>query len=364
MNKIKEIKEALNKKYYERENEVEGLLIGMLSKQHVLFIGEAGTGKSQLSSELGKIVNGSNYFQWLLSQFSTPEELFGVLSLKELEQGVYKRNTSGKLPESHFAFLDEIFKANSAILNSLLTIINERLFYNNGSPVKSPLMSIVGSSNEYPEEGEGLEALFDRFLLRYEVDYVKEEKSFVSLLKGENEVEVPEITLQELEQYQEDVTKIRIPDQIINTLAELRQALKDEGVRPSDRRFVQSLNLLKAKAFIEDRTEVVLKDVALLKNSLWVNPEQKDTVEDLVYEFSIDQNELKFDTRRKEAEELLSMLQDKERKVDEQLEVVNKLKTIVKDINDLQISDNKTKEQLVENISNSINTFVNNIVEF
>lgn len=364
MNKIKEIKESLNQKYYERKEEIEGLLVAMLSKQHILLIGEAGTGKSMLSSELGNIVQGSNYFQWLLSQFSTPEEIFGVLSLKELEQGVYKRNTAGKLPEAHYAFLDEIFKANSAILNSLLTIINERLFYNNGSPVKTPLMSIVGSSNEYPEEGEGLEALFDRFLLRYEVDYVKEEKSFVSLLKGENNVQIPTITLQELEQYQQEVQQVNVPDKVIQTLAEIRQALKDEGVRPSDRRFVQSLNLLKAKAFVEERTDVILKDVTLLKNSLWVKPEQQDIVKEIVYTFSVDQNEQIFDQREVEAKELVTLLKDKERDVNEQLEVINKLKAIIKEVENLSLEDTARKDKLINEVSTEINNFAKNIIDF
>lgn len=149
------IQQRLNEYFYDREEEVEALLTALLSKQHLLFIGPAGTGKSILSSMLGEIVEESHYFQHLLTPFSTPEELFGVLSLKDLEQGVYKRNVSNMLPEAHFAFVDEIFKANSAILNSLLTLINERIFYNNGVPVPSPLMTIVGSSNEYIEEGKG-----------------------------------------------------------------------------------------------------------------------------------------------------------------------------------------------------------------
>jgi|SRR5690554_5931366 len=363
MKKIKEIKDALNKKYYEREREIEGLLVSMLSKQHILFIGEAGTGKSMLSSELGNIIQGSNYFQWLLSQFSTPEELFGVLSLKDLEKGIYKRNTTGKLPESHFAFLDEIFKANSAILNSLLTIINERLFYNNGSPVKTSLMSIVGSSNEYPEEGEGLEALFDRFLLRYEVDYVKEEQSFVSLLKGENKVEIPTITIQELEQYQQETQQVRIPDNIIDTLSEIRQALSDEGVRPSDRRFVQSLNILKAKAYVEQRTNVIRRDIEILKNSLWVNPEKKDLVQDIVQYHSVDQNEIILEERTKEVEDLSKLLKEKN-DVSEQMEIINKLKKIREEVVDLQLSEEDLKTNLLDKITNEINNFANAILDF
>ena len=149
-NKLEEIRQALNSKFFEREKEVEGILVALLSRQHMLMIGPAGTAKSALSSELAKIIEGTVYFQWLLTKFSTPEEVFGPLSLKGLEQGVYKRITTSKMPEANLVFLDEIFKANSAILNSLLTLINERLFYNNGSPVQVPLMSVIGASNEYP----------------------------------------------------------------------------------------------------------------------------------------------------------------------------------------------------------------------
>src|SRR5699024_5813553 len=113
---------------------------------------------------LSNIIEDSSYFQWLLTKFSTPEEIFGALSLKELENGVYKRNTTDKMPESPIVFLDEIFKANSAILNSLLTIINERVFYNNRQSIASRLMSYNGSTYHYPEDDEVLEALFDRFL--------------------------------------------------------------------------------------------------------------------------------------------------------------------------------------------------------
>ena len=195
--KIVQIKNYLESKFYEREAEIEGLLISVLARQHMLLIGPAGTAKSLLSVELAKIVQGVNYFQWLLTRFSTPEELFGPVSLKELEQGIYKRNTTGKLPEAHIAFLDELFKASSAILNSLLTLINERLFYNNGKPFRTPLISIIGASNEYPEEGEGLEALYDRFLLRYETDYLKNDANFISMLKGANgSIQPPSISLE------------------------------------------------------------------------------------------------------------------------------------------------------------------------
>ena len=134
-----------------------------------------------LADELCRRIEGANYFQWLLTKFSTPEEIFGAVSLKSLEQDDYRRVTDHKLPEAHIAFLDEIFKANSSILNALLTLINERLFHNGRERVIVPLITMFGASNELPDEDE-LTALFDRFMLRFMVDYIGEEFRFEFLV--------------------------------------------------------------------------------------------------------------------------------------------------------------------------------------
>jgi MoxR-like ATPase len=141
----------------------------VLAGEHVLLLGPPGTAKSALVRAIAQAFGGT-YFERLLTKFSTPEELFGPISLKALEQDRYQRVTAGKLPEAEFAFVDEVFKANSAILNSLLTAMNERLFHNDGAPTQMPLVALFGASNELPE-GKELEALFDRFLLRFDVQY-------------------------------------------------------------------------------------------------------------------------------------------------------------------------------------------------
>lgn len=285
---LQAIQQKLNERFYDREEEIEALLTALLSRQHLLFIGPAGTGKSVLSSMLGEIVEGSHYFQHLLTPFSTPEELFGVLSLKDLEQGIYKRNVKNMLPEAHFAFIDEIFKANSAILNSLLTLINERIFYNNGVPIQSPLMTIIGSSNEYIEEGEGLEALFDRFLLRYEVNYIREEESFIAMLKDRTPIQIPKISMGELYEHQIRVANVDISDSIYQAIAKIRQALHDEGIRPSDRRFKQSLSILKAKAYLAGRNEVLRTDLNIMVNVLWETIDQKNATQEIINETAFD----------------------------------------------------------------------------
>ena len=172
------LQKELSARFFERDAVIEGLLCAMIAGQHVLLVGPPGTGKSELAHELCKRVTGARYFQWLLTRFTTPEELFGPVSLKALEHDRYTRVTDGKLPTAHVAFLDEVFKASSAILNTLLSVMNERVFHDGEKPVNVPLLSMVGATNELPEEDELL-ALSDRFLLRYEVDYLKEEFLFL-----------------------------------------------------------------------------------------------------------------------------------------------------------------------------------------
>ncbi|MDW0115636.1 AAA family ATPase [Sporosarcina thermotolerans] len=336
--KLKEIKDALNAKFYEREAEVEAILIALLSRQHVLMVGPSGTAKSALAIEFAKIIQGSHYFQWLLTRFSTPEELFGPLSLKDLEQGVYKRNTEAKMPEANIVFLDEIFKANSAILNSLLTIINERFFYNDGSPVNVPLISVIGASNEYPEEGEGLEALFDRFLLRFEVEYIVDDSNFISMMKnaGQN-VQIPTITMENLKHFQTLSDTVIIPDEVFKAISKIRKELRDEGIRPSDRRFKQSLSILKARALIRNRNVVRVEDIVILENVVWETIDQKDTVSFIVRRHAQDNVIQKLDSIQSEVSDVYNAIKH-DNSVEAGMEATQKMKALERDLNRLKMS--------------------------
>lgn len=304
MQKINDLYNHLNKCFVERQDIIHGLLTALVAKQHILLIGLPGTAKSALIVELARCISGANYFQWLLTKFSTPEELFGPVSLKALEQGVYQRNTNSKLPEAHFGFVDEIFKANSAILNALLTLVNERLFYNNGHPVKAPLMSLFGASNEYPEEDENLAALYDRFMLRYEVNPISEDNAFATMLTNQVPSQRPHITLTELEQIQASAQMVQITQDIIDTLVQLRKELASESIRPTDRRWRQSLSLVQARAVLNGRNIADISDVEILKDCLWDDPGQKNTVAGLVRKHCIDQVTAEVEQLLKEAEEI------------------------------------------------------------
>ena len=341
--KLNDIKKALNSKFYEREQEIEGILVALLSRQHMLLIGPAGTAKSALSMGLAKIVQGTTYFQWLLTRFSTPEEVFGPLSLKDLEQGVYKRVIDAKMPEAHLVFLDEIFKANSAILNSLLTLINERLFYNDGSPTTVPLMSVIGASNEFPEEGEGLEALFDRFLLRYEIDFIAEDSNFMSMMKGTKDtIEMPHMTLVELQQLQLLSDSVDIPTEIYELLAMIRIDLRDEGIRPSDRRFKQALNVLQARALVNGRKIVKVEDIRILEHVLWETVEQKDAVSFIIHNRSNDVvADALYRIQNEATEVYYAVLQDAS--LEFGMEASEKMKSLVADLETLKIANPRRK---------------------
>ncbi|WP_210468063.1 AAA family ATPase [Sporosarcina sp. 6E9] len=359
--KLAEIRHALNVKFYEREQEIEGILVALLSRQHMLMIGPPGTAKSALSVELSKIITGTEYFQWLLTRFSTPEEVFGPLSLKDLEQGVYKRNTATKMPEAHLVFLDEVFKANSAILNSLLTLINERLFYNSGPPTRVPIISVIGASNEYPEEDENLEALFDRFILRFEVKRIEEEANFISMMKATEKNELmPSMTMEELLQLQKLAEQVEIPDVVYEALIKIRHGLKDEGIRPSDRRFKQSLSLLQAKALVNQRQIVVVEDLSILEHVLWETVDQIETVSNIIsnhtYTFV---NKALYAIQNEANEVYYSVLHDDSTAYG--MEASQKMKILVADLNNLK-NNNQARKADIDALLDKVNVMQHEIL--
>jgi MoxR-like ATPase len=210
-------------------------------------------------------------FQWLLTKFSTPEEVFGPVSLKGLENDKYLRVTSGKLPECHIAFLDEIFKANSSILNSMLTIINERV-YHNGVPVKVPLLSLFGASNEMPE-AESLEALFDRFLIRFWVDYISDQDALKDMLfADEPSSNGVTLTLADIEEARADVALVKFDEDAIQLLLTIKNVMEEKGFKVSDRRWKKMIRAVRAFAYLNGCDSVGQDHFELLIDMLWREP--------------------------------------------------------------------------------------------
>lgn len=298
--KLKKIREELRQAFLERGDLIDGALSALLSSQHLLIIGPPGTAKSMLADEICHRIEGAHYFQWLLTRFTTPEEVFGAVSLKGLEQDDYRRVTAHKLPEAHIAFLDEIFKANSSILNAILTLINERLFHNGKEIVPVPLLTLFGASNELPEDDE-LMALYDRFLLRFVVEYIAEDFRFLRMLEAPPPEERTALSLGELCQMQEEVRRVRIRGDIYRAIADIRRELRKKGLIASDRRYRQSLSLLQAHAYLAGQGEVMEDNLFFLEHVLWRDPseraEVRSTIRELVLGYEEEVNELLYQSR-------------------------------------------------------------------
>ena len=270
------IQKELSNTFLEREEVITGMILGMLTGQHVVLLGPPGTAKSMIAREVCSRIEGANYFERLLTKFSVIDEIFGPVSVAGLEQDVYRRIVTGKLPEAHIAFLDEIFKASSNILNTLLTIINERLYHNDGVAMKVPLIFLIGASNELPQD-ESLGALYDRFLLRYIVQYLDDSDNFKALLKFQTASTRTVVKYDELLRGQEAVTKVIIPDDVIDSILKLRDELKND-FSISDRRWKESLKLVQGSAFLAGRDTSTIDDVLVLCNCLWSEPQQMSKI--------------------------------------------------------------------------------------
>jgi MoxR-like ATPase len=279
---LRSVHDELQQVFLERGEVIDGALAALLSGHHVLIIGPPGTAKSMLADELCRRLAGATYFQWLLTKFTTPEELFGAVSLSALERDEYRRVTALKLPEAHIAFLDEVFKANSSILNSLLTLINERHFHNGRQIETVPLITLFGASNELPEDDE-LQALYDRFLVRFVVSYIEEDFRFLKMLQTRPPTSRTTLPLDVLRAAQAEARAVAVPDSIFRSVAELRRELAKSQLVSSDRRYRQSLDLLRAHAYLDGRTHVVDEDLFVLEHVLWRDPTERAEVRNTIH---------------------------------------------------------------------------------
>lgn len=317
--RIKKLLSFIGKDLIEKDEAVRLALLASIAGESIFFLGPPGTAKSLVSRRLKLAFKDEDeksvsYFEYLMNQFSTPDEIFGPVSLKALEENKYERITQGFLPEANVAFLDEIWKANPAIQNTLLTILNEKKFHNGNNVNAVPLKALISASNELPAKNQGLEALWDRFLIRVIVNPIQDDEDFEKFLYGEKvkaELEPTDsmkknlILTSELEEWIDKIEKIEIPDEVRNVISKIRHELsrkneeekqqENEKFYVSDRRWKKIIKILKTSAFLNGRNSVDLMDCQLIEYCIWNTENQIEEAEQIVKD-CVEQNGLVVDT--------------------------------------------------------------------
>ena len=277
---------------FERDETMAVALLGALSGINCFLLGPPGTAKSLISRRIACAFNNPEYFEYLMNRFSTPEDVFGPVSIKELKEDNYVRKTEHYLPKAEFAFLDEIWKSSPAILNTLLTLVNEGTFRNGSTLEKVPLKALVAASNETPEPNQGLEALFDRFIIRLfvgPIEYMDNFDLFIGAPPVNETALIPnelQVTTEEWVEWQELINQVELSTETMTIVRMIRQDLPDQPAEVelyiSDRRWQRAAMLMKAAAFFNDRQQTNHSDALLLQHCLWTNAKNRVEVADIV----------------------------------------------------------------------------------
>ena len=322
-NKIKTLLKYLNQNLYGKEEAVRLALLSAVAGESIFFLGLPGTAKSMISRRIaaafsdfykdGKFsTENGGYFEYLMNEFSTPDEICGPVDLSALNEtpSRYTRQTKGYLPSAKVAFLDEIWKSGPAILNTLLTIVNEKKFHNGNKVENVPLVSLAAASNELPEKNRGLDALWDRFILRVLVNPVSNEEDFFKVVDEGNKelISTAELTavllsISDVESWQAEIDKIELSSEAKNVITAIRKELVlrnndtnhkgDESYYISDRRWKKIVHLLKTSAFLNGRDSVDLMDCSLIEYGIWNTDKQQSEASEII-EKILKQNGISF----------------------------------------------------------------------
>ena len=308
LERFKLLLQEMNRGIYEKNTEISLSLLAALAGESVILLGPPGVAKSMVARQLKTAFRDAQSFEYLMSRFSTPDEIFGPVSIQKLKTSdTYERAVEGYLPTADVVFLDEIWKAGPAIQNTLLTVINEKIFRNGNREMHLPLKLLVAASNELPAKGEGLEALWDRFVIRIESRPIKLEKNFRAMLLDSNESHTDltdstdeanamsvcdiRISPEEYAEWAEKICKIGVKEEVLDAISAIRKSLRavnvDEAaerrnIYVSDRRWKNIVRLLRTSAFMQDREEVDICDLLPIYHCLWQEPEERDAIRSIV----------------------------------------------------------------------------------
>ncbi|RKG29315.1 AAA family ATPase [Acinetobacter tianfuensis] len=306
---------AISDQMYERQHIIALSLLAGAAGMNTFLYGQPGTAKSLISRRIASAFEVSEYFEYLMNRFSTPEEIFGPVSIKALKEDQYIRKTEHYLPRADFAFLDEIWKASPAILNTLLTLVNEKTFKNGDLIQQVPLKVLMSASNEIPEPDQGLDALYDRFIMRLVVAPIAQAHHFHALLQSkpaQAKLDIDsslKIKKQELQDWRMQMHEVQLPERVLAVFDDIRLRLKhsfeDHQIYVSDRRWQRAAYLLKAAAFLDQREQVLLADLHILKHCLWSQIEEISWLEQAVND-AVDEAGLLFNSQ------LEALIQEKE----------------------------------------------------
>lgn len=292
--------EALARGLYEREEPIRLALLSTVAGESIFLLGPPGVGKSLIARRLKFAFHDGTAFEYLMSKFSTPDEIFGPVSIRKLkEEDTYERLTDRYLPGANIVFLDEIWKAGPAIQNALLTILNEKIYRNGKEDVQVNIRGIITASNELPPQQTNLAPIWDRFLLRLELGNIRRFDNFLSMITATDDVyadDVPEeakLSVEELDEWSDRIDSVSLPPEVLNTIqvikikiAEHNQRLGGGGhpIVVHDRRWKKAVRLLRTSAFLNGRDRVDLMDCFLLLDCLWSRPEQREDLKTIVSE--------------------------------------------------------------------------------
>lgn len=299
LERFKQLLGEMNRGIYEKETEISLSLLAALAGESIILLGPPGVAKSMVARQLKTAFRDAQSFEYLMSRFSTPDEIFGPVSIQKLKTSdTYERAMEGYLPTADVVFLDEIWKAGPAIQNTLLTVINEKIFRNGNREMHLPLKLLVAASNELPAKGEGLEALWDRFVIRIESRPIKLEKNFRAMLLESHadfadnaDFSDLKITAEEYAEWAEKICKIGVKEEVLDAISAIRKSLRavnvDEAaerrnIYVSDRRWKNIVCLLRTSAFMQDREEVDICDLLPIYHCLWQEPEERDAIRNIV----------------------------------------------------------------------------------